>query len=325
MSLSGIKPISGDRRLTFFPVCRPGLHQYYKDAQRCFWTPEEIDFSKDREHYDSRLTPGQRRFVDRVLAFFAASDKIVNMNLAKRFKDDVPIMEAECFYDLQMAMENVHAETYALQLDTIVSDPRRRDALLDALNTLPAIKSMTDWMFTCMNSNESFAKRVLRMACAEGVFFSGCFCAIYWLQNSAGLMPGLGHANELIARDEGLHTMFALFLYTMIEPDQRAAEHEVHEIFDAAVQIAKTFILDALPEPLPSMNAPMMSQYIEYVADNLLTLIDVKPLYRTKNPFIFMEQLNLENRTNFFERRVSEYSKPKSAPQEKWNDKPVDF
>lgn len=324
MPLANIKPIPGDRRLTFFPISRPGLFQYYKDAQRSFWTPEEIDFSKDREHYDTRLTPGQRRFVDHVLAFFAASDKIVNMNLAKRFKEDVPIIEAEAFYDIQMAIENVHAETYALQLDTIVTDTKRKNELLDSLNKIPSIKAMTDWMFACMSSDESFAKRLLRMACVEGIFFSGCFCAIYWLQNKGGLMPGLGHANELIARDEGLHTMFALFLYTMLDADAKPSQAEVHDIFDAAVQIAKTFIISALPEPLPEMNAALMSSYIEYVADNLLSLIDIKPLYGTKNPFPFMEQLNLENRTNFFERRVSEYSKPQSSDADNWDD-PVQF
>jgi len=307
--------VDGDHRLTMFPVGRQGMWQLYKQAQKCFWVPEEINFSRDRTDYESRLTPGQQRFVDRVLAFFAASDKIVNINIAKRFKEDVNIMEADAFYDFQMAMENIHAETYALQLDTIVGDRAKRDSLLSALETMPSVKTLTDYMFRCIDSSEPFPRRLLMMACVEGVFFSGCFCAIYWLRNR-GLMPGLGHANELIARDEGLHTQFALYLYMQLLGDCRLDAATTHDVFREAVSIAKSFVLDALPEPLPEMNAGLMSQYIECVADGLLRLIDVPPLYRVKNPFPFMEQLNLDNKTNFFETRVSEYSKPKNSKGE---------
>jgi ribonucleotide reductase beta subunit family protein with ferritin-like domain len=240
----------------------------------------------------------------------------VNVNLAKRFKEDVPIIEVEMFYDFQMMMENIHAETYSLQLETIVNDVAKRDRLLNALNTIPSIRALTDWMKNCIESHENFAKRLLMMACAEGIFFSGCFCAIYWLQNN-GLMPGLGHANELIARDEGLHTRFALHLYNMIEPAHKLSCAQIHSLFGEAVKLAKEFTNDALPEPLAEMNADLMSKYIESVADNLLCMIDVPILYGTKNPFAFMNQINFDNRTNFFERRVSEYAKPKSAENEK--------
>lgn len=300
--------IPEDSRLTTFPIARPALWSYYQDATKCYWTVEEISPSLDIQHYETRLTDGERRFIQHVLAFFAASDGIVNLNLAKRFKEDVSILEANYFYDFQIAMENVHANTYSLLLDAIIPDREDRDRLLNAAQTMPVIKKMSAYMFKCMESDAPFADRLLRMACVEGIFFTGCFCAIYWLQNR-GLMPALGHSNELIARDEALHTMFALFMYTMIEHDQQLSVARVHAVMTEAVELAKEFIIDALPEGLSEMNAELMIPYIECQADNLMSLIDVPVLYGSKHDFHFMEQINLTNRTNFFERRVSEYAK----------------
>lgn len=312
-----IERIPEDDRLTTYPIMRSEIWEFVKKAQHSFWTAEEVSLSTDRVHYERKLSKGQKWFVDCVLAFFAASDKIVNMNLAKRFKDDINIPEVEYFYNFQIAMEDIHAEMYSLQLETIIPDKMERQHLLNAITTIPVIGKMTDWMFSCISSSESFPARLLRMACVEGVFFSGCFCAIYWLQNK-GLMPGLGQANELIARDEGLHTQFALALYNMVKPEYKLSKKQVYDIFDAAVNIAREFINYALPESLPEMNATLMSKYIECMADNLLALVDLPPLYKSKNPFPFMEQLNLANRTNFFERRVSEYSKPNKSDKDEW-------
>lgn len=306
MSTYNIPPIAGDNRLTVFPIGRQDIWDMVKTAQKTFWVAQEIDFSRDRQDYERRLTADERQFVDYILAFFACGDKLVNINLADRFKRDVPILEVEFFYDQQMAIENVHAETYALQLDTIVPSAARRAELLDAMNTNPSIKALTDWIRNCTSSAAPFAERLLGMACVEGIFFSGCFCAIYWLQNS-GKMPGLAHANELIARDEGLHTEFALLLYTKVSEPLPIAR--VHEIFRNAVLLAKNFTAAAMPRNLAEMNTNLMSQYIENVADGLLQYIGLPKLYNTPLPFSFMKQLSLENRTNFFERRVSEYSK----------------
>jgi ribonucleotide reductase beta subunit family protein with ferritin-like domain len=310
-NVSPFKLVAADSRLTTLPIVRRPLFDYYQDAYKCFWTVEEISLSKDIEHFETRLTPGEKRFVKHVLAFFAASDGIVNLNLAKRFKKDVGMLEAGYFYDFQIAMENIHAHMYSLLLDTLVS-AKERDELLNAIHTIPVIKKMADFMFKCIDSDAPFAERLLRMACVEGIFFTGCFCAIYWLQNR-GLMPGLGHSNELIARDEALHTMFAMFLYTMIEPEHRLSFDRVKEIVGEAVTLAKAFIADALPNGLAEMNAQLMGDYIECQADNLVTLIDFPVIFGSKHDFHFMEQINLQNRTNFFERRVSEYSKAQSV------------
>lgn len=316
--MSGIEPIPEDKRLTTYPIGRADLWDFYKRAQRSYWIPEEVSLSNDRQQYVERLTPGQRRFVDFVLAFFATSDKIVNINLAGRFKQDVSIIEADYFYEFQLAMENIHAEMYSLQIETIIPDVKERIRLLDGIKNIPVIAKMADWMYDTISSDAPFAVRLLRMACVEGIFFSGCFCAIYWLKNQ-GLMPGLGHANELIARDEGLHTQFALHLFTLVNEASQPSKGEVQRIFRDAVAIAKDFICDALPDNLSEMNAASMGQYIEYVADNLLALIGHDPLFGVKNPFLFMKQLNMENRTNFFERRPSEYSKPTNVDSSGWS------
>lgn len=301
-----------DSRLTTFPIARPELFAWYEDASKCYWTVQEVSTSKDVSDYETKLTAGEKHFVKHVLAFFAASDGIVNLNLAKRFKKDIKILEANYFYDFQIAMENVHAHTYSILLDAIIPSKAERVKLLNAIQTMPIITKMSQYMFQCIDSKAPFAERLLRMACVEGIFFTGCFCAIYWLQNR-GLMPALGHSNELIARDEALHTMFAMFLYTMISPEYKLSREKVYEIFTEAVELAKEFIREALPTGLSEMNAELMIPYIECQADNLVTLIDLPPIYNSKHDFHFMEQQNLTNRTNFFERRVSEYAKAASA------------
>lgn len=314
---SPIKLYPADSRLTTFPIFRPSLWSYYQDAYKCFWTPEEISVSTDVSHYESKLTQGERHFVKYVLAFFAASDGIVNLNLARRFKKDVKILEAGYFYDYQIMMENIHAHTYSILLDAIIPSKIEKEYLLNAITTMPVIKKMSNYMFRCIDSDEPFAKRLLRMACVEGIFFTGCFCAIYWLQNR-GLMPALGHSNELIARDEALHTMFAMFLYTLLDDRFKLTQDEIYAIIREAVELAKEFIREALPNGLSGMNADLMSAYIECQADNLVTLIDLPPIYGSKHDFGFMEQINLKNRTNFFERRVSEYSKVQNADDGKF-------
>lgn len=300
-----------DARMTTFPIARHSLFAWYVDAAKCYWTVEEISTSTDAIHYETRLDAGERRFVKYVLAFFAAADGIVNLNLAKRFKDDVRMLEAGYFFDFQIMMENVHAHMYSILLVSIIPSKVERDELLNAIVTIPIIAKMSKFASACIESDAPFAERLLRMAAVEGIFFTGCFVAIYWLQNR-GLMPALGHSNELIARDEALHTMFAMFLYSMIIPEQQLSQSHVYMVFREAVDIAKEFIIEALPTGLSGMNAALMIPYIECQADNLLTLIDLPPLYGTKHDIAFMEQQNLTNRTNFFERRVSEYSKAQS-------------
>lgn len=306
-----------DKRLTVYPIARQDLWDLYKTASQCYWVVEEVDLSNDRSHYVNKLSPGQRHFVDFVLSFFAVSDKIVNINLAKRFKEELPLFEAEMFYDFQIAMENIHAEMYALQLEAIIPDTARRTELLNGIETIPVIAKMGAWMRNCIASEESLPIRLLRMACVEGIFFTSCFCAIYWLKN-LGLMPGLGHANEFIARDEGLHTRFALHLFTLVSPSYQPKTEEIVAIVAAAVTLAKEFAGQALPQGLSEMNEKLMGQYIECVADNLLSLIGQASLYNTANPFQFMVQLNIKSRENFFERRSSNYSKTKKAIDNTW-------
>jgi len=295
-----------DSRYTTRPITRKSLWKYYLDHRKSYWVPEEITLAKDLDHFENRLTNGERHFVKHVLAFFAASDGIVNLNLAARFRQEIPILEAQYFYDFQIMIENIHAEMYSKLLDELILDPVERSRLLDAQHTIPVVQKMTQWMFDCVDSRESFASRLLRMACVEGLFFTGCFCAIYWLQ-SRGLMPGLAHSNDLIAKDEAFHTMFALFLYTMIRPADQLSADAIHDIIRAAVVIAKEFIAASLPINLPEMNADLMGAYIECQADNLAILLGVPPIYKAVSGFHFMEQINMQQRVNFFERRVAEY------------------
>ncbi len=309
---SPIALIPQDSRLTTFPLARPNTWAWYEDATNAYWTPKEVDMSNDAVDYERKLSPGEQRFVKYVLAFFAASDGIVNLNLVKRFKKDIKILEVGYFYDFQMAMENIHATMYSMLLDTIIPSGDEKKQLLNAIESMPIIKKMSQYMLACIASTASYAERLLRMVCVEGIFFQGCFVAIYWLQKK-GCMKGLGQSNELIARDEALHTMFALHLYTMIKAELKLSKDEIYAIFREAVILSKEFIAEALPEGLAGMNAALMDKYIECQADNLVTLIDLPPIYGATHNLAFMEQLNLTNRTNFFERRVSEYSRTDTA------------
>jgi ribonucleotide reductase beta subunit family protein with ferritin-like domain len=302
--------IPEDKRITTYPIphSRIGLWGWYKDAYRCYWTPDEIPLADDIVHY-GRLTDDERHFVNYVLAFFASADTIVNENLAARFRKDVGLFEAGYFYDYQIMMENIHAQAYSELLNTIISDQAQREYLLDAVKTIPAVTRMAEYMRATIASSAPLAERLLRMACVEGIFFTGCFCAIYWLKKR-GLMPGLCFSNELIARDEALHTMFAMYLYDMLRAEYKLAPERVYEIFAESVDIAAEFITAALPIRLKEMNADLMIEYIQSRVDDMLSLIDLDPLYGVTHGFDFMSQQNHANRTNFFERRVSEYAKP---------------
>ena len=306
-----IKP--EDSRLTTYPIHRHDIWMYVKDAQRSFWTCEEIATDEDKSHFKNKLDAGAQRCVKYILGFFAASDGVVNMNLAKRFREDVPMLEVTYFYDFQIMIEDIHAEMYSLMLDTIIEDAKERQTLLNAITTMSIISRMTAWMFDCMQSTKSFAYRLLAMACVEGIFFSSCFCIIYWL-NGKGLMPGLGQSNILIARDEGLHTSFALYLYTLIKPEYQLSTEEIHKIFESAVDIAIDFAKDMMPNALIEMNHVLMTEYIKFVANNLLAMLNVRKLYTVNAcPFAFMEKINMEIKANFFERRSANYSKPKQS------------
>jgi len=315
MSIQPVCPIDlipEDGRLTTFPIARPDIFAWYTDSADCYWTVNELTLSEDPEHYKTRLSAGEQHFVKYVLAFFSASDGIICLNVSERFKKDIPILEVQYFYDYQIMMENVHAHTYSILLDAIIPSQTERETLLNAITTMPIITKMSKYMFRCIDSEAPFAERLLSMACVEGIFFTGCFCAIYWLQNR-GLMPALGHSNELIARDEALHTMFAMYLYTLVKPELKLSRVEIVRVVSTAVDLAKEFIHEALPESLPEMSAELMIPYIECQADNLVSLIDSPPIYNASHNFTFMDQQNMCNRTNFFERRVSEYSKVSTA------------
>lgn len=311
-----------DKRLTTFPISpnRQKIWDMYVKAYRSFWVVEEISLTKDKTDWNN-LNDAERKFLEYVLAFFAASDGIVNLNIVERFQKEIPILEVNYFYSFQVAIENIHAQMYSLLLETLIEDSSKRQKLLNAIETIPIVKKMSEFMFDCINSDAPFGERLLRMACVEGIFFTGCFCVIYWLQNR-GLMPGLGHSNELIARDEALHTQFTLLLYneltngtlfTKNNPKDIINRKTIEKIFTNAVDLAKEFICEALPFNLPEMNSKLMCDYIECQADNLLQMINEKKIYNAQHKFHFMEQINLDNRTNFFDRRVSEYSKTNCA------------
>lgn len=272
-----------------------------------FWTAEEIDLASDLNDWE-RLNKDEKHFITHVLAFFAASDGIVNENLALRFYNDVQIPEARCFYGLQIAMENIHSETYGLLIDTYVKDNKEKDRLFRAVQTLDCVAKKAQWAMKWIRSNRSFAERLVAFAAVEGIFFSGSFCAIFWLKKR-GLMPGLATSNEFISRDEGLHCEFACLLYSLLSKDERLDKLTITKIITEAVEIEKEFITEALPVSLIGMNATMMSQYIEYVADFWLQQLGVDKVYNSANPFEWMELISLEGKTNFFEKRVSEYQK----------------
>ncbi|WP_161889521.1 ribonucleoside-diphosphate reductase small subunit [Pontibacter russatus] len=291
-------------RFVLFPIQNDAVWQMYKKAEASFWTAEEIDLGQDLKDWES-LNDGERHFISHVLAFFAASDGIVNENLAINFMQEVQMPEARCFYGFQIMMENIHAETYSLLIDTYIKKQAEKDYLFNALETVPAVKKKGEWALRWINS-ENFTERLIAFAAVEGIFFSGSFCSIFWMKKR-GLMPGLTFSNELISRDEGLHCDFACLLYSMLV--NKLPEERVQEIIRDAVTIEQEFVTDALPVDLIGMNAKLMSQYIEFVADRLLVELGCKKIYNSANPFDFMEMISLQGKTNFFEKRVGEYQK----------------
>lgn len=293
-------------RFVIFPIRYPDIWAKYKQHMSVFWTPEEIDLSKDVSHWE-RLNDGERHFIKHILGFFAGADGIVMENLAIRFTRDVQIPEAKFFYSCQNLLEAVHSETYSLLIDTYITDPVEKADLLRATKTIPCVEKKAKWAMEWIDSADAdFATRLVGFACVEGIFFSGAFCAIFWLKQR-GLMPGLTLSNEFIARDEGIHTDFACLLYSKIV--NRLTKQKVHKIIREAVKIEKQFITKALPCELIGMNADLMKQYIEFVADRLSLQLGYPKIYAATNPFDFMERISLENKDNFFEKRVSTYAK----------------
>lgn len=294
------------QRFVILPIKYNDIWRMYKKAVASFWTTEEIDLAGDMADWE-KLKGGEKHFIKHVLAFFAASDGIVNENLVERFMQEVQVPEARCFYGFQIAMENIHSETYSLLIDNFVKDPEERHRLFNAIETVPVIQKKAKWALDWINADEaSYAERVVAYASVEGIFFSGSFAAIFWLKKR-GLMPGLTFSNELISRDEGLHTDFACLMYSHLK--HKLPEKRVLQIVCEAVEIEIEFLTDALPVNLIGMNCDLMAQYIKYVADRLLVELGCSKCYNVKNPFDFMENISLEGKTNFFEKRVGEYQK----------------
>lgn len=291
-------------RFVILPINYPKIWEQYKKHEAGFWTAEEIDLSSDSKDWNS-LNDGERHFISHVLAFFAASDGIVNENLAVNFMREVQLPEARCFYGFQIMMENIHSETYALLIDTYIKDQQEKHRLFHAMETIPAIRKKAEWALRWIK-NGSFAERLVAFAVVEGIFFSGSFCSIFWLKKR-GLMPGLTFSNELISRDEGLHCEFACLLYSML--NSKLDRDQVVAIVSDAVQIEKEFITDALPVKLIGMNAELMKQYIEFVADRWISELGYPKIFHAINPFDFMESISLQGKTNFFEKRVGDYQK----------------
>ena len=311
-----------DNRYVMFPIQDQDIWQMYKKQVDCFWRAEEIDLSKDLTHWET-LDQKEKYFVSMILAFFAASDGIVLENLAMRFMGEVQLSEARAFYGFQIAMENIHSETYSLLIDRYIKDREEKTMLFQAIDNFPCIKKKADWAIKWINDKRSsFATRLIAFACIEGIFFSGAFCSIFWLKKR-GLMPGLTFSNELISRDEALHTEFAVLLYSKL--NKKLTKSKVLEILKEAVEIEKEFICDALPCRLIGMNSDLMCQYIEFVADRLSVQLGYDKIYGTKNPFDFMEMISIEGKTNFFEKRVAEYALADKTKTEDVFDFDADF
>jgi ribonucleotide reductase beta subunit family protein with ferritin-like domain len=297
--------LTDQNRYVMFPIKDNAIWEMYKKQIDCFWRPEEIDLVKDKNHWNI-LNDDERHFIKMVLAFFASSDGIVLENLAVRFMSDVKLAEARAFYGFQIAMENIHSETYSLLIDTLIKDSDEKDKLFNSIDNFPCIKKKADWATKWIGDKKSnFATRLVAFACVEGIFFSGAFCSIFWLK-TRGLMDGLCFSNELISRDEALHTEFAILLYSRLET--KLSKKKIHEIVKNAVEIEIEFICDALPCRLIGMNATLMEQYIKFVADRLVVQLGSEKIYNVENPFQFMEMISIESKTNFFEKRVSEYA-----------------
>ena len=295
-----------DNRFVIFPIQHDDLWDWYKKQQACFWTAEEIDLSEDILDWNTKLSEEERYFIKHILAFFAASDGIVNENLAENFVNEVQYSEAKFFYGFQIMMENIHSETYSLLIDTYVKDDVEKNKLFNAIENFPAIKKKADWALKWIES-DSFAERLIAFAAVEGIFFSGAFCSIFWLKKR-GLLPGLTFSNELISRDEGMHCDFAVHVHNnhMIN---KVPKERIREIIIDALNIEREFVTESLPVSLIGMNAKLMTQYLEFVTDRLLGEFNCENEYNSTNPFDFMEMISLEGKTNFFEKRVSEYQK----------------
>jgi len=293
------------RRWVMFPIQYPEVWEMYKKHEASFWTAEEIDLSQDTKDWE-KLSGAEQHFIKHVLAFFAASDGIVLENLAAQFSTEVQIPEARAFYGFQMAMENIHSETYSLLIEQYIREPSEKEKIFDAIHTMPAVSEKAQWAVQWMQRENSFAERIVAFAAVEGILFSGSFCAIYWLKKR-GLMPGLTFSNELISRDEGLHTEFACLLYRMLQ--HKLPDEVVHNIVKGAVDTERRFICDALSCDLIGMNNELMTKYIEFVADRLLAALVHPKIFGASNPFDWMELISLQGKTNFFEKRVGEYQK----------------
>jgi ribonucleoside-diphosphate reductase beta chain len=303
-----VEPIleENKNRFVLFPIQHDDIWSFYKKAEASFWTAEEIDLQADLVDWESKLNDDERHFVKHVLAFFAASDGIVNENLAENFLSEVQYTEAKFFYGFQIAIENIHSETYSLLIDTYIKDTKDKQYLFNAIDTMDCVRKKADWALRWIDEG-NFAERLVAFAAVEGIFFSGSFCSIFWLKKR-GLMPGLAFSNELISRDEGLHCDFACLLYNNHVVNKLSKE-KIKEIIVDAVEIEKEFILDALPVRLIGMNSDLMAQYIEFVADRLLLELGNEKIYNVSNPFDFMEMISIQGKTNFFEKRVAEYQK----------------
>jgi ribonucleoside-diphosphate reductase beta chain len=308
MNMAQNEPIleSDNGRFVLFPIQHDDIWKFYKKAEASFWTAEEIDLSPDLIDWENKLTDDERHFIKHILAFFAASDGIVNENLAEHFLSEVQYTEAKFFYGFQVAIENIHSETYSLLIDSYIKDSAEKSHLFNAIDTLDCVRKKAEWALRWIDKG-SFAERLVAFAAVEGIFFSGSFCSIYWLKKR-GLMPGLSFSNELISRDEGLHCDFACLLYTKHLVNKLPKE-QVKEIIMDAVVIEKEFITDALPVRLIGMNSDLMAQYIEFVADRLLVELGNEKVYNVSNPFDFMDMISIQGKTNFFEKRVGEYQK----------------
>jgi ribonucleoside-diphosphate reductase beta chain len=306
--MSQIEPIlqQNKNRFVIFPIKHHDIWEWYKKMEASFWTAEEIDLSQDLNDWNNKLNNEERYFIKHILAFFAASDGIVNENLAENFVNEVQYAEAKFFYGFQIMMENIHSETYSLLIDTYVKDETEKDELFNALEVFPAIKKKADWALKWIES-DSFAERLIAFAAVEGIFFSGAFCSIYWLKKR-GLMPGLTFSNELISRDEGVHCDFAVHLHNH-HLVNKVSKERIRTIIVDALTIEREFITESLPVSLIGMNAGLMTQYLEFVADRLLVELGCDREYNTSNPFDFMDMISLQGKTNFFEKKVAEYQK----------------
>jgi ribonucleoside-diphosphate reductase beta chain len=306
--MSVVEPIlqENPNRFVIFPIQHHDLWQWYKKQQACFWTAEEIDLQQDLSDWNNKLNADEKYFIKHILAFFAASDGIVNENLAENFVNEVQFSEAKFFYGFQIMMENIHSETYSLLIDTYVKNPEEKDKLFRAIEVFPAIMKKAEWALKWIES-PSFAERLIAFAAVEGIFFSGAFCSIFWLKKR-GLMPGLTFSNELISRDEGMHCDFAVHLHNH-HLIQKVSKKRITEIIVEALNIEREFITESLPVSLIGMNAKLMTEYLEFVTDRLLVELGCERVYNSKNPFDFMDMISLQGKTNFFEKRVSEYQK----------------